>query len=357
MRRINAKVHKSKRSQKRGYKQLDTSRTDRRNSLDEPTGKRKRGRRTTNDNYLLGARNGWLAFFEKTWHQIGWHLLQIRQQETGTHDDIRRIFEAVRGGPGFHWADFFLRGVPQAAKGTERRANNKRAVALQYEIQKMRSQEQKLESTCAYAESAVKLAGASERGIIELDANQKKERLRKLRNKLRIAENESKELEQKVREEETHFYCSELLGFLLTGKYAVKPLPLANSLAGLPLMGWRQSLARCSKEPPTFSQVQYPYGIVRAILKIWRRRAKNPDLALTDLFRAEIPKLRKPNGEARTYLSEGWRDLRMAVELCSREKHPNNFMPYAITRAFVSNRARSKNHAEQILEEHERLPT
>lgn len=68
-------------------------------------------------------------------------------------------------------------------------------------------------------------------------------------------------------------------------------------------------------------------------------------------------KLRKKHGEARTYLSEGWRDLRMAIDQCSKEPQDASFMPYAITKALVNNRARTKNQAEQILDEHEKLPT
>ncbi|HKF51596.1 MAG TPA: hypothetical protein VKB26_04745 [Candidatus Acidoferrales bacterium] len=348
-------MRKSKKSKKMQQGELDSLSAKPLNPLTTLTSNRKRGRRTTADNFLLGARNGWLSFFEKTWHEIGWQLLQIRMRGMGTMEEVRKIFEPVRGKPEFHCADSFLRAAPQAGEGKERRANVKRAVALQREIHKMRSQQQELESTCVYAEIAVKQAGENERAIIEADASQKQKRLRDVKDKLLIAENESNELERQVREQETHLYCSELLGFLCTGKYAVKPLPLANSLAGLPQMGWRQSLARCSKMPPTFSQVQYPYGILRAILRIWKLRAKRPELSIVDLFHEEIPELRKQDREARTYLSEGWRDLRMAIDQCSREEQSDDFMPYAITRVFVNNQSRPKNQAERILAERERL--
>lgn len=251
--------------------------------------KRKRGRRTTEDKFLIGARNGWLSFLEKAWHEIGWHLLQIRKRGTGTLDDVRRVFEPIGGKPENHWVDSFLRAVPQASEGKERRVNKENAVVLQSEIQKMRFEQQEFERIYAYAETAVQQAGELEKEIIQADADQKKRNLQELKDKLRMAENESNSLEQKVREQETHLYCSELLAFLCKGKYAVKPVPLANSLAGLPQMGWRQSLARCSKMPRSSTHVQYPYGILEAISKIWKRRSKQPQLSLIDLFRMEIP--------------------------------------------------------------------
>lgn len=272
-------------------------------------------------------------------------------------DDIRRVFEPVRGKPELHWADLFLRDEPQATTSTGLRANRIRASARNSEMQKMRSQQQEQEYTSAYAQVAATQAQESEKEIIESEVRRKKARLEQLNEKMLWIEIESGYLDKKLREQETYLYCSELLAFLCKGKYAVKPLPIANSLAGLPQMGWRQSLARCSKMPPTFSQMQYPYGILRVISNIWKRWSKQPELTLIDLFRVEIPKLRKKDGEARTYLSEGWRDLRMAMEQCSKEAHIDGFMPYAITQAFVNNRARTKNQAEQILDEHEKLPT
>lgn len=317
--------------------------------------KAKRGRRTTPDNHLVGSRNGWLSFLEKIWHEIGWHLLQIRNQGTGTMDDVRRVFELIRGKPECHWADSFLRGLPQAAKDTELRANRIRAAVLHDEINEMQSQQREMKSTCAYAEIAVQQAGENEKEVIQSDASQKKARLEELKEKLGKTQDESNGLDEEVRGQETYFYCSQLLDFLCKGKYAVKPLPLANSLAGLPQMGWRQSLARCSKMPRSSAYVQYPYGIFQAISKVWKRRSSNPELSMIDLFQTEIPRLRKKDSEARTYLSEGWRDLRMTIEHCSKEAHNDDFVPFVITQIFVNNRARTKNQTERILDERERL--
>jgi len=354
---------KPKKARSRPRKRLDTSAVKPLNPLTQLAGDRKRGRRTIADNHLLGARNGLLSFFEGVWHEVGWQLLEIRKQGTGTMDDVRKMFEVVRSkpayrdNPAYHWADCFLRGLPQAAQDKERRANRIRVGALYTEIQRMRNQQQEFQSTSAYAEIAVQQAGENEKELIQSDAKKKKARLEELNENLHRTENEARELDNLTRGQETHFYCSQLLEFLCKGKYAVKPFPLANSLAGLPEMGWRQSLARCSRMPKSWTSVRYPYGILEAVSKIWNRRFKNPHVEITDLFHTEIPKLRKKDEEARSYLSEGWRDLRMAIEQCSKDGHAEGFVPYAITGQFVSNQSRPKNQAERILEEHERLPT
>ncbi|HEV2314647.1 MAG TPA: hypothetical protein VGR94_05035 [Candidatus Acidoferrales bacterium] len=317
--------------------------------------KPKRGRRTTADNFLLGARNSWLYFFEGFWHDIGWSLLQVRERGNSSIDEIRSVFEPVRAKGNGQLANCFLRGSPQSSEGEERRSNRKRLSGLHIEIQRMQGERQELETNCGYAETALKDVHEQYRDAIEAELEEKGRRLLELTQKLQSAEDESKHLEETICNQESYFYCSQVLDFLYKGKYAVKPLPLANSLAGLPGIGWRQSLARCSKMPRGSSHVQYPYGIWEAILKIWKCHSTNPQLSVIDLFRAKIPKLLKKNGEARTYLSEGWRDLRMAIEQCSKEACSDGFMPYAITGAFVRNRSRPKSHAEQILEQREKL--
>lgn len=315
----------------------------------------KRGRRTTANNFLVGARNGWLYFFQGFWHEIGWYLLQIRERGSSTIDEIRSVVEPVRAKGNGQLANCFLRGSPQSSEGKERRSNRKRLSSLHIEIQRMQNERQELETNCGYAQTALKDVHEQYRDAIEAELEEKRRRLQELTQNLRTAEDEGKHLEETICNQESHFYCSQLLDFLCKGKYAVKPLPLANSLAGSPIMGWRQSLARCSKMPKSSSYVQYPYGIWEAISKIWKSRSTNTQLSAIDLFRTKIPKLPKKSAETRSYLSEGWRDLRMAIEQCSKEAHSDGFMPYALTGAFVKNRSRPKSQAEQILEQREKL--
>lgn len=317
--------------------------------------KPKRGRRTTADNFLVGGRNNWHSFFERYWHEIGWSLLEIRKRRTGTMEEIRNIFKPLQGKPNSYGADCFLRGSPQPVEGKELRKNWKRASNLHDEIRKMQSQRREQEFSCAMAENALKVAVELERDEIEAEANKRKGDLRELIENLQKAETESKELDTKVRDQETYVYCLQLLDYLCKGRYAVKPSVLANALAGSPRTRWRQSLARCAKMPRISSFPQHPYGIFLAISRIWKRRSKYAQLSLIELFRAEIPKLRNKDGETFSYLCEGWRDFRKAVEECSKAGHRDEFMPYALTQAFLKYQSRSKTQADQIMDELEKM--
>jgi hypothetical protein len=125
-----------------------TSNTPRQNaslSLQEEThnsAKVKRGRHTTGDNFLLGSRNAWLSFFERSWHEIGWFLLEIREHRSNAMGAIQKVFEPLKGEPNCSLADCFLLGSPQPVEGKELRANRIKASKLHYEIQETQS------STC-----------------------------------------------------------------------------------------------------------------------------------------------------------------------------------------------------------------
>ncbi len=58
--------------------------------------KRKKGRPTIPDNFLLGSRNSWLHFLEEAWPEIGLSLLNIRKDPSTTIEDIQKVFEPVQ---------------------------------------------------------------------------------------------------------------------------------------------------------------------------------------------------------------------------------------------------------------------
>ena len=323
--------------------------------------KPKRGRPTIPDNFLLGARNYWLYYFEEAWPEIGWHLLKIRKTGSGTIGDLQKIFERVPSKDHCNHGKAFLRGSPQPVEAEELRVNRIRNSGLRYKIQEMQSQCSGLEHSCAEAEQALREAGEQGNEIIQTELNRRRESLFQLKESLRGAESESKELDKRVLDQETYWYCAQLLDFLCgKKKYAAEPFNLANALAGLPEMGWRESFARCSKMPRS-SFVRLPCRVVEVASRIWRRRPKGLEVAPIEFFRTQIlklpkkPKNEKENDGIREVLCRGWRDLRLAIEECGKAQHGEEFMPYAIASAFVQKQRQSKTAADMLLDEHDML--
>ncbi|HVB32767.1 MAG TPA: hypothetical protein VNJ52_00125 [Patescibacteria group bacterium] len=318
--------------------------------------RRKRGRPTVPDNILLGSRNRWLSLYEEFWPEIGFNLLEIRKRKGGTIEDVRKVFEPIRGRVCGDLASAFLQGSPREVDGKTLRADRIRASKLRYEVQGKRDRRVGMERSCAEAESALAVAGEQEKEVIQAQANQRQERLSEFEEGLAQAETESKELDQRVENEEAYWYCSQLLDFLSKERYTVEPLRLANAMAGLPEMGWRESSDRCSKMTRSSAFGHFHYRVFEAVSRIWRRRPKDIQDAPTEFFQPQILGLPKKDKWAREAFCRGWRDLRLAIEECWAAQHDDDFMPYAITSAFLRNQLRQKTEVERMLDDHEKLP-
>lgn len=315
----------------------------------------KGGRPTIADNCLLGSRNQWRAFFEQCWPEIGWPLLQIRKRRSSIIKDVQRVFESVRGKPHCDMVTAFLQGSPLKPVNAPELCKNRIASnKLRYELQEMQRKHPELQRACLEAQDALKQADEINKKTIEAEFTRRSELLKEHDETLIMKQRECISLEAKVRDQETYWYCSELLDFLRGGRRALTPLNLANALAGLPYMRWRQSETRCSRMPAD-SYAQHPYAVFQLIERLFRRIGGKRGESLTDEFRAELLKLPKSERYPRDSICEQWRDFRLAIEEVSKSRHQSGFIPYAITSAFLKNVSRQKTSVDNVLDVQERL--
>jgi hypothetical protein len=323
---------------------------------DEPQKSRKGGRPTVPDNWLLGGRNQWHCFFQECWPDIGWDLLQIRKRRSSTLADVQGAFERLEPKPNRDLARVFLRGSPHPVTPQKLRSQRIAVNKMLYASQDMQREVLDLQRSLAEAEDALLLANGEDRVTILDEVMRRAEFLTAHQDTLAVKQRECAALEIKVRDGETYVYCAELLDFLHGGTHALKlnPSNLANALAGLPEMRWRQSVARCSKMRPDVG-TQYSYAVFNLIDRIFRRMGARLGNAPVDSFRLEFLKLPKNNSYPRESLCEYWRDLRLAIEEVRQKEYEEGFIPYAITSAFLKNLARPKTSVENILDAQEKL--
>lgn len=324
---------------------------------------RKRGRPTIRDNDLLGSRNHWRSFFEECWPEVGWPLVCIRKRRSSTIEDVRKVFQIVKGKPHCDLADIFLRGSPLQTTLKDLLSNRIRSNNLYSEAQELHSKCPQLQIACTEAENALKDANAKDKETIQAELNRRRERLLQLEERHTKAQNEIPELDKKVRDQQVYWYCSQLLDFLhcrrsarsASPRYALDPLNLANALAGLNNMGWRQSHRRCAAMPAD-SFRQLPYCVFLLISRIWERRREEFREAPLEFFRAQLMKWpREKDNSTRDHLREKWRDLRIAIEESWNANHPSGLIPYAITSAFLKKLNRVKSSVDRVLEDQEKL--
>jgi hypothetical protein len=323
--------------------------------------KKKRGRPTIPSNLLLGNRNSWLHLLEECWPEVGWPLHCIRKQRTATIDDIQRVLKPLMGKPNGGLASAFYRDSFEACTTRDIRANNKILSKLHSRILATQALRDTQDRLCREVDMALKQSGElpitnpKVNEAIQVEVTRRKEALANISEKLRILEGELAALEKKVLDQESYVYRSELLDFLHSrGRYAVEPVPLANALAGLRQMRWRQSYVRCSKMLNN-SEPHLWYRTIATIRRIWKRRDKDFSEAPVEFFRNSLVKLPKKSGYVRQFLWENWRGLRLAIEEGWNSKHPAESIPFILTAKFIQNLSRPKSAVEQVLATQEKL--
>src|SRR6266850_6802219 len=220
--------------------------------------KPKRGRPTIPDNFLLGARNQWASLLEEPWPEIGWPLLQIRERPTSTMDDVRKAFQPVKEKPhNSGLANAFNRETVETATPAEVHKNRKRVGELQAEVHHAGARLDDIQRSIRGVEEALKIAPVENRNSIEEEITQRQHALFQLQGKINLLTTERDALDKKSLAQEGYVYAFELLDFLHSGRRAVNPKNVANALAGLPMMGWRQSHLRCSRMPPQEERLHY----------------------------------------------------------------------------------------------------
>ena len=316
--------------------------------------KPKRGRRTIPDNFLLGARNDWAALLEESWSEIGWPLLQIRERPTSTIDDVRKAFQPVKEKPhNSGLANAFYRETVETATPAEVYRDRVRLGELQGEILRVEAKLTEIERHKLEIDAVLKTAGPEYVDTVREEIARRQEALAQLQSDINRLTSEERGLDKKSMDQEAYVYASELLDFLQSGRYALNPQSVANALAGLPRMRWRQSHLRCSPMP--LNQPRLHYQVLEVVRKMWKRRRGESKGSLVEFFKTQLPKLPKKLGYTRDFLLDNWRDLKCAIEECLNSKHEDAEAPYILTSVFMRNTRNQKNPLEKMLAEQEKL--
>lgn len=162
-------------------------------------------------------------------------------------------------------------------------------------------------------------------------------------------------LERQLSKQEAFVFQFELLKFLKSkDRYAIEPRQLADSLAGLPTMNWRQSYVRCSKMPYD-SEPHLHFRVLQVIREVWNMRPKPMLASPAQFFRAKLKGLPKRRGYIREFLWKHYRDLRLAIDKCSKVSYSSEKWPVEVTRVFLRLMSLEKSPAERVLAEGEEI--
>ena len=303
---------------------------------------------------VLTRRDQLIQILSFSWGEVGWKLLISRRCE-----DLQAAFRPVQGF--FQASEPLLRPFSRAAirptTASEIRETKKERARLVIAIHKLHDARKPFADKLQRSFDVLKQKTSNENLETLLDEHfYRMVSYRDVDQELDRAEKELKELATKLEEQEAYYAQTELLGFILEGKYAHNPRTLAQAMAGLPEVSCRYSFQQCEKTPSPLWPMrpeEIPdlyYRIFQLIEECCSRLSKEPDRPFVDIVRDRVRKI-PPFNDLLNNLKPDWRYLRRAVIETDLTTMPFGAAPYRIFAAFLRMRGESRSHEENTLAE------
>jgi hypothetical protein len=305
--------------------------------------KRPGRRKSLSDGELWGARSALLDLLGRFWAHIGWEISKTKNVQ-----QLRAAFQPIPESSGR--LDFFVRPSISKASIQTARSTQKRLGRLIEQNRLGYEHERILRERLDRAKNALQQAkDESEAAYIDGIRQEREQALQAFSAKYETLQQEERDLHNQVMNQRAYIAQNELLAFILSHRYTINPLNLANGMAGLPNMGWRQSMKRCQKiqERPGPG---FGYSTFKLIERVKNKSSKRNFLVV---LKAELRKQPKRNFAARE-MKKNWYYLQHAVkEVLQQKMHPGK-IPYRIM-AEYQRRMNSRSAVDFLLEEEEQL--
>jgi hypothetical protein len=309
----------------------------------------KAGRRQAIDNGCLwGDRDALVWLLETNWADVGWNLRSIKSAA-----DVRAAFQVCEQYQNnrYYVLDTLLRASEAPATPKKLNALRRRIGELSGALRDAYDVQEKCRESLARADRA--LAGQwseTEKEIIQTKRNERAAALADADGKYQSLQNKRKQLEDTLRDSEAYFARAEVVRFCKSRRYSLDPLNTANALAGLPLIGWRQSMKRCRQQecPGANGSTYQAFKIFRQIVESCRRRSDLINQAERWLKNAS------PKSYTVVQLRKDWYYLRRSLKAVMNTKLLSRALPYAILRDYLY-QISHKSAADLLFEEDEQL--
>lgn len=305
---------------------------------------RKRGRpKSLRDAELWGMRSSLLAILDPSWAQIGWELGRAKNVQ-----QLRAAFQVLPDSSGR--LQFFARPSTSEANPQSARVTQKRLGLIIEQNRSSYEHQRELQERLDRAKNALPQAtGDSQKAQIERLCRERQEKLQSFNSAYEKLERDERELNGQLMDQFAYIAQNELLSFIRSRRYSFNPVNLANAMAGLPTMGWRQSFKRCLnlKESPSQG---FGYRSVQLIDRVRKNSSKRN---LATALEAELCRQPKPSFAVQD-MKKNWYYLRRAIEESVQQKMHPDAIPYRII-AEYRRKLSSRSAIDWLLEEEQRL--
>jgi len=288
------------------------------------------------DGRLWSDRDHLVWLFEVTWPDVGGKLWRIK-----TAADVLDGLQTWKGRSNNYIVETLLRKESRPAT----------AKVLNEQRRKMRLLVKARQKAWEYREKCHASVEVAERAFSSELTERDKARVEELRARrharfveaeaLYVAARDAEDQQEKlIRAGEAHFARVEFAQFCQSQRYRMTPVNIANALAGLPFIGWRQSALRCAPR-----QAQGANGGAMQVFEAIRRIVDSCTRRSLLVKHAEHT-LRSQGGNKSFAVSELRKDfyyLRSAIEEVLKTNPRRRELPYAIARDYMERKSHISN--------------
>jgi hypothetical protein len=318
-------------------------------SAPEPERRRLGRRSLIDDPTLHNRRDRLVQIFEGLWGEVGLALQRIRKPE-----DLVTVFKILEGKV---WDDFISAlWTPSDHSGSTRALAK---IRLEYrqigKPMRVASEANHIaHERLEHARAALSQeASRRERKLVRKEYAKRWKEGRQTAEECKKLNSRDNALRAQLKLAEASFTRREVFRFIKSKRYELNPLNLANAVAGLPFMAWRQSLLRCAKEE-SLSANGTQYVVFKAIRYLVSTVKRNSIQEFVNHFHAGVPQLPSRYRLARSDLSEKWLFLERALREVYRARIHPRALPFEITKRYFR-QMRAQTHADTLLAERAKL--
>ena len=301
------------------------------------------------DPTLHTQRDRLVQIFEGYWGEIGRSFRSLK-----TPDDLLPLFIALNGRSSNDVLSMFCTASTQAQNPIalskirlELRQLEKTMLVSSEDVHKALERLQQARSALAQTMSR------RDQKLVRKELFKRRKEAQQLTANNKELNDQHHTLRGQLKHAEASFARGEMFRFINSKRYDLNPLSLANAVAGLPFMTWRQSMLRCLKEK-CISANGMEYQIFKAIRYLVSRAEKKGVQETVQYFQATIPQLPSRHRLARKALEEKWFFLeRVLREVYRRRFHPKA-LPFEITRRYLK-QIQVQTHTDILLSERAKL--
>jgi hypothetical protein len=309
--------------------------------------KRQRRQSLVSDGQLWNDRDHLVWLLENSWPDLGGKLSTIKSATDVLA--LLRIWKSER-----YVVQTLLRPTSKPATAKSLYAMRRRRRELNAERMKALEYMNKCRESLEVAQRASNgQLSETERLVVEEAVKDRADKFAQAEKEYQELNRKQAETEQVLQDCEAYFARSEAVKFFRSRRYRITPVNTANALAGLPFMGWRQSVKRCRPNKPSGAHggAMQVFDAIRRIVQSCTRKS--------ELVKHAERWLRHPVGigsksYAVTELRKDWFYLRWSIKTVLEAGSRTRDLPYAIAREYQRRKATASN-VDRLLEEDERI--